>query len=228
MSAEFLKSLRAPRGMAVAPCALATQSALAVLRDGGNAVEAMVAARHNRRRLSAYERDRRRWLLAHRGPRGRTHRHRSLRRRGAAASIDFYRAQNLSAIPFRGALAANTIAGTVGGWELALDWSRQTLGGHLPLKRLLADAIAYAADGFPVTRSQAQNTASKADELANVPGFAETYFDTDAQPPKVGALFKQKRLAQTLERLAHAGLDDSLPRRSRAFDRRRSASAEVR
>ena len=44
MSAEFLSPLRAPRGMAVAPCALAAQSALSVLRDGGNAVEAMVAA----------------------------------------------------------------------------------------------------------------------------------------------------------------------------------------
>ncbi len=37
-------SLQATRGMAVAPHALASQSALAVLRDGGNAVEAMIAA----------------------------------------------------------------------------------------------------------------------------------------------------------------------------------------
>ena len=35
---------RGARGMAVAPHAIAAQSALAVLREGGNALEAMVAA----------------------------------------------------------------------------------------------------------------------------------------------------------------------------------------
>jgi gamma-glutamyltranspeptidase len=209
VSAEVLSPLRAPRGMAVAPCALAAQSALAVLRDGGNAVEAMVAAAATIAvaypHMNGIGGDGF-WLIAAPGaaPIGIE----ACGGAAAAASTEFYRAQGLSAIPFRGPLAANTIAGTVSGWELALDWSRQTLGGRLPLKRLLADAIAYAADGFPITRSQEQNTASKADELANVPGFAETYFDVDAQPPKAGALFKQKRLAQTLERLAHAGLND--------------------
>ena len=40
----MLHSLQATRGMAVAPHSLASQSALAILRDGGNAVEAMIAA----------------------------------------------------------------------------------------------------------------------------------------------------------------------------------------
>src|SRR6202047_4275145 len=44
MSAEFLNPVRGIRGMAVTPHALASQSALAILRDDGNAVEAMIAA----------------------------------------------------------------------------------------------------------------------------------------------------------------------------------------
>ena len=39
----MLKSLSSPRGMVTAPHHLASQAGLAVLRDGGNAVEAMVA-----------------------------------------------------------------------------------------------------------------------------------------------------------------------------------------
>src|SRR3972149_6461150 len=40
----MLNPTRGTRGMAVAPHALASQSALAVLREGGNALEAMIAA----------------------------------------------------------------------------------------------------------------------------------------------------------------------------------------
>src|ERR1700694_50672 len=40
----MLNAVRATRGMAVAPHSLAAQSALAVLREGGNAIEAMIAA----------------------------------------------------------------------------------------------------------------------------------------------------------------------------------------
>ena len=40
----MIRSVRGMRGMAVAPHALASQSALAVLREGGNAIEAMIAA----------------------------------------------------------------------------------------------------------------------------------------------------------------------------------------
>src|SRR5581483_9118545 len=55
---------------------------------------------------------------------------------GAAATTAFYRAQNLSAIPLRGPLAANTVAGTVAGWQAALDLNARW-GGILPLARLL-------------------------------------------------------------------------------------------
>ncbi len=64
-------------------------------------------------------------------------------------------------IPFRGPVAANTVAGTISGWGAALQLSKQGLGGKIPLSRLLADAIRYAEAGVPVTLSQSNLTAKK-------------------------------------------------------------------
>src|SRR6267378_6911661 len=77
-----------------------------------------------------------------------------------AATIDAYRGKDLAAIPTRGPLAANTVAGTVAGWRKALDVAAR-LGGRMRLARLLDDAIAYAEGGVPATASQASNTRNK-------------------------------------------------------------------
>jgi gamma-glutamyltranspeptidase/glutathione hydrolase len=194
--------------MAVAPHSLAAQSALAVLREGGNAVEAMIAAaasiavvypHMNSIGGDAF------WLVHVPGEAPR-----ALDACGAAAAkatIDSYRARGLGAIPFRGGLAANTVAGTVSGWKLAHDLSRERLDGRLPLSRLLEDAIHYARHGIVVTRSQTETTRQKLEGLAGQPGFDATFL-VDGAPPATGSRFRQPRLAATLERLAHAGLDD--------------------
>lgn len=204
----MINSLRGTRGMAVAPHSLAAQSALAVLREGGNAIEAMVAAaaaiavvypHMNSIGGDAF------WLVHIPGKPPR-----AIDACGAAASaatLDFYRERGLKAIPFRGGMAANTVAGTVSGWNLALELSRVELGGRLPLSRLLADAIHYAANGVAVTRSQSVTTANKLDGLKGQPGFDETFLANGAAPA-TGALFVQKRMAATLTQLAQAGLDD--------------------
>lgn len=211
MLSAFLNPARGTRGMAVAPHGLAAQSALAVLRDGGNAVEAMIAAaaaiavvypHMNSIGGDGF------WLIA--PPGGAPVGIEACGAAAGAASIDAYRALGLQSIPFRGPLAANTVAGTISGWDFAHRWSTQVLGGKLPLARLLEDAIGYARHGIPVTRSQSQCVALKRGELETVPGFADTFL-TGAGPhgvPETGERFMQPRLAATLERLAHAGLDD--------------------
>jgi gamma-glutamyltranspeptidase/glutathione hydrolase len=93
------------------------------------------------------------------------------------------------------------------GWSLALDYSRESLRGRLPLSRLLADAIHYARHGIPVTRSQHATTAAKLAGLRDQPGFAET-FTVNGESPRIGSLFCQPRMAATLQQLATAGLDD--------------------
>jgi gamma-glutamyltranspeptidase/glutathione hydrolase len=126
---------------------------------------------------------------------------------GAGATVETYKTHGHATIPPRGPLAANTVAGAVSGWELALRLARRW-GGSLPLTRILADAVDYARHGVPVTASQHRHTAAKLPELKDVPGFAAHYLTGSGQPPAVGSLFRQARLAATLERLARAGLDD--------------------
>ena len=198
---------RGTRGIAVAPHALAAQSALAVMREGGNALEAMIAAaatiavvypHMNSIGGDAF------WLVHVPGEKPA-----AIDACGAAAgaaTIDFYRSQGLDGIPFRGGLAANTVAGTVSGWALAAERARQ-LGGRLPLSRLLSDAIHYAREGIAVTRSQTATTRQKLDGLRGQPGFDETFL-VAGEPPATGSRFRQPRIAATLERLARAGLDD--------------------
>jgi len=199
---------RGRRGIAVAPHALASQSALAVLRDGGNAVEAMVAAAATIAvvypHMNGIGGDSF-WLMSLEGAGGRQVL--GVEGCGAAAAAVRRDQYSGSAIPFRGPPAAITVAGTVSAWERSLTLSREKLGGRLPLSRLLADAIDYARHGVPVTASQHRNTAGKHDELLGVPGFADAFLQGGSVPP-VGALFLQPRMAATLEQLVHAGLRD--------------------
>lgn len=202
----MIHTLKALGGMAVAPHHLAAQAARDVLRDGGNAVEAMVAAAaaiavvypH----MNAIGGDGF-WLIHEPGQAplaieacGPT---------SVRATPAFYAGH--SAIPSRGPLAALTVAGTVGGWARALEVSARW-GGQLGLPRLLADAIRHAREGVAVSASQAALTRSKlGDGLGAAPGFADTYL-MDGQPPPVGALLRQPALADTLQHLATRGLDD--------------------
>jgi len=100
----------------------------------------------------------------------------------AAAAANRDRYAGLPAIPFRGANAALTVAGTVSAWARGLYISRDRLGGRLPLPRRLADAIDYARNGAPITESQHNNTNSKLTDLVSVQGFAETFL-TVGWPP---------------------------------------------
>lgn len=203
-----IRSITGSRGMAVAPHALAAQSALEVMREGGNALEAMIAAAATVSvaypHMSSLGGDSFWLVLApRRAPRG-------IDASGAAAraaSIDWYAARGIArAIPARGGLAANTVAGTISGWHAAFRLSRKW-GGRLPWRRLLADAIHYAEHGIVVTHSQAAATAAKRAELEAQPGFRDTFMP-GGEPPPAGTLFRQPRLAETLERLARAGALD--------------------
>ena len=193
--------------MVVAPHHLAAQAGLRVLREGGNAAEAMVAAAATIAvvypHMNSLGGDNF-WLIFDGAgtPLG-------IDACGAAAraaDITFYREHGHTRIPARGPLAANTVAGAVSGWQAALNVS-QHWGGRLPLSCLLEDAEHYARAGAPVTYSQHINTRAQQQELHDIPGFAETYLQ-HGKPPAVGALFRQSLLADTLRHLGHEGLDD--------------------
>jgi gamma-glutamyltranspeptidase/glutathione hydrolase len=204
----MLQTARSYNGMVVAPHHLAAQAGLSVLKDGGNAIEAMVAAAATIAvvypHMNGIGGDGF-WLIgrADSTPVG-------IQGCGRAASgvnRDFYATRGLAAIPARGPLSALTVAGTVSGWEKALEISAAQHGGRMPLKRLLEDAIHYAREGVPVAGTLHINAAGKFDELRAVPGFAETYLVGGA-PIKTGARLQQLTLADTLDQLAAAGLSD--------------------
>jgi gamma-glutamyltranspeptidase/glutathione hydrolase len=203
----MLHTPRAMRGMVVAPHHIAAQAGLRVLREGGNAIEAMIAAASTISvvypHMNSLGGDNF-WLIqdGYSAPLG-------IDACGAAAraiDVDFYRSRGHGEIPARGPLAANTAAGAVSGWQAALNISARW-GGKLPLSRLLEDAAHYAHDGVPVTRSQHFNTTSKRTELEEIPGYADVYLP-DGKVPAIGALFKQPAMTQSLNRLRQAGLED--------------------
>jgi gamma-glutamyltranspeptidase/glutathione hydrolase len=195
--------------MAVAPHSLAAESAVAVLREGGNAIEAMIAAAATIAvvypHMNSIGGDSF-WVIHQPGKAMG-----GIDACGAAAGLasrPWYAQQGITqSIPFRGPVAANTVAGTLSGWGAAHKLSMQSLGGRMPLQRLLDDAITYARDGVPVTHSQHQLTAAKLPELIQQPGFASTFL-SQGQSPATGSVFAQPKLAATLEHIARAGTDD--------------------
>jgi len=204
----MLETLRATNGMVVAPHHLASCVGIRVLAEGGNAIEAMIAAAATIAvvypHMNGLGGDNF-WLIH--TPGNSPHGIASCGPAAAMATTDYYREQGLDSIPTRGPAAALTVAGAVAGWDRAHAYSQSECGGKLPPDRLLEDAIEYAARGSPITRSQHDNTVQKLDQLRDVDGFADTYLHNDAVPT-IGTRFKQPRLAATLEQIATAGLAD--------------------
>ena len=201
----MLKTTHATGGLFVAPHHLAAQAGRDVLKAGGNAVEAMVAAAATIAvvypHMNAIGGDGF-WLIHEPGKQPI-----AIDACGSSAQLadrDFYAGH--AQIPSRGPLAALTVAGTVGGWAEALAQTAHWQPARA-LPELLADAIAHARGGIVVSRSQAQLTRAKLSELQGLPGFADVYL-RDGQPPHEGDLLRQPALADTLQRLAEAGLDD--------------------
>jgi len=203
----MIETPRASRGMMTAPHHLAAQAGLAVLRDGGNAVEAMVAAAATIAvvypHMNAIGGDGF-WLIAE--PGAAPVAIEACGPAAAAATPALYRAHGHAEIPARGGLAALTVAGTVSGWQLALDHAARW-GKALPRARLLEDAIHHARAGIAVTASQRRYSVAKWDELADQPGFRAVFAPTGA-PPETASRLANPALAASLERLAAAGFDD--------------------
>ena len=168
------------RGVVCAPHSAAAEAGRAILAEGGNALEAMVAMAASIAvvypHMNGIGGDGF-WLV--REPSGRVRALMAAGRAGEHARPELYR--EYDAIPSRGPLAALTVPGAISGWMLALE-AAKALGGALPLPVLLGHAIRQAAEGTPMARSLADLTAAVADELKLVPGFAQTFL-VDGKAP---------------------------------------------
>jgi oxamate amidohydrolase len=195
------------RAAVAAPHSLAAAAGRDVLAQGGDAIEAMVAMAatisvvypHN---VSIGGDGF--WLI--REPGGRVRAIEACGYAGAGASIAAYRALGFDAVPLRGPKAALSLPGAVGGWALALELSRAR-GGRLPVALLLEDAVRRARDGYPISTSEARGDPASDPDLVAAPGFAEAFL-VEGKRAEAGTLRRAPRLADALEQLGRAGLDD--------------------
>ncbi|MEM9725215.1 MAG: gamma-glutamyltransferase [Pseudomonadota bacterium] len=202
--------VRSRAGLVTAPHARAAEAGARVLAEGGDAVEAMIAAaavcavvypHMNGLGGDGF------WLIAPAdgAPIG-------LQACGPAAALatrEFYADQSAghTALPTRGGPAALTVAGAVAGWAAAQRLSQHRLGGRIPWSRLLEEAVLLAEEGAPVSRSEAAAAARHWDALALQPGW-RAHFAEPSGPPNEGAQRRQPQLAATLRRLVEAGAAD--------------------
>jgi len=195
------------RGVVCAPHSAAVEDGRAVLAEGGNAIEAMLAMAAS---IAAVYPHMNHiggdgfWLI--REPSGRVRALMGAGCAGSKATPALYREAGYDEMPTRGPLAALTVPGAIAAWMLAQD-AAKAQGGKLPLNLLLAGAIKHAREGYTVTRSQARLTAEKLPEMNEAVGFKQAFL-TDGKAPEVGARLKQTAFADTLDHLSHAGLDD--------------------
>ncbi|PTB84016.1 gamma-glutamyltransferase, partial [Marinobacter vinifirmus] len=115
-------------------------------------------------------------------------------------TLEYLQQQGLSKIPPRGVLPLS-VPGTVDGWFELHDKF-----GALPMEQVLAPAIEYARQGFPVTEVIAYYFARNADVIGDQPGFAEVFLK-DGEPPQKGKRFRNPDLANTYELIAEQGRD---------------------
>src|SRR5262245_32888762 len=151
---------RAPRGMVATPHFLASQSGVAALRAGGNAIDAAVAAAATIAvvypHMNGIGGDNF-WLIWDAG-RQRLLALNAAGRAAAAADLDTYRARFGTALPTRGGVAALTVPGAVSGWWEAHRLSRDVMGSRVTWPALLAAAIEHAAEGFEPSPCQRRMT----------------------------------------------------------------------
>lgn len=117
-------------------------------------------------------------------------------RAGALATPEFFLENFQGEIPGNGP-GSVSVPGAVAAWDDALKRF-----GTMELAEVLAPAIRYARDGFPVSWRLASDFSSQGDDL-NEP--ARALYLPGGEPPPVGSLLRNPALAQTLERIAREG-----------------------
>ncbi|MBK4738430.1 gamma-glutamyltransferase [Noviherbaspirillum sp. DKR-6] len=201
-------------GMVTTSNYLATQAGLKVLRDGGNAVDAAIAAAATLAvvypQMNTLGGDN--FWLIYNAKTGEVKALNASGRAGEKATIDLYKSKGFSHIPSRGYLAANTVPGAVSGWDEAYKYAHTAMGGKLAWSQLFDSATSYARDGFAVTPSLYRwttiNLDTKDQEFRNLqrfPGFRQTFLRPDGSAYSVGEILKQPDLANTISLIAKNG-----------------------
>ena len=192
----------APHGMVAASQPLAAQVGMDILKAGGNAIDAAVAVNAMLGLVEPHmngiggdlfaivwnAEDEQLYGLNATG------------RAPYAINRDVFTRQGLTEIPTAGPLTW-TVPGAVDGWDQLLQRF-----GTLTFAEVLAPAIGYARDGFPVTEIIQRQWRGAEAALAQWPDSARTYLP-NGRPPEVGEVFRNPGLATTYEAIARGGRD---------------------
>jgi len=190
----------AQQGIAATSHPLATQVALDILKKGGNAIDAAIAANA---------------LLGLVEPTGcgiggdlfaliwdaETQQLYGLNASGRSPkslTIDYFKKNKLKEIPSYGPIPV-TVPGCVDGWN-----EMHKRFGKLTVEEILAPSVYYAEEGFPLTEVVAYYWNLNSARLKSYPGFSETFL-VEGKAPVKGEIFKNQRLANTYRKLSEEG-----------------------
>jgi gamma-glutamyltranspeptidase/glutathione hydrolase len=190
----------ATHGMAATSHPLATQVALDILKAGGSAVDAAIAANAALGLMEPVGNGMGGDLFAIVwDPKTRKlHGLNASGRSPRSLTLEHFRQRGLTTIPKHGPLPVS-VPGCVDGWfELHRKF------GTLPMPAVLAPAIRYARDGHPVAETIAYYWQRSVPILGKWPGFNET-FTVKGRAPAKGEVWKNPALATTLEMLGKDG-----------------------
>ncbi len=192
----------APHAMAATSQPLATQVALDILRQGGSAVDAAIAANA---------------MLGLVEPTGngiggdlfaivwdaesrQLHGLNASGRSPYSLTLEWFKKEGLESIPSHGPLPV-TVPGAVDGW-----FELHERFGRLPMQQVLAPAIRYAREGFPVSELIAYYWQRSVPTLEVWAGFRDVFMP-NGRAPRKGEIFRNPALANTLQQIAEGGRD---------------------
>lgn len=189
-------------GMAATSHPLSSQAALEILKQGGNALDAAIAACAVQCVVEPHSTGIGGDCFCLYAPLGSADlvAYNGSGQAPAAATVDWYQQQGITSIE-RQSPHSVTIPGAINAWaQLIADH------GVMSLAHVLAPAIAYARDGYPISSRVSVDFAGQIDLLRNDKNAAAVFL-TDGRTPAAGSLHKQPALARTLTAIAENGRD---------------------
>jgi gamma-glutamyltranspeptidase/glutathione hydrolase len=193
----------ARNGMAATSQPLATQAAIRVLREGGNAIDAAIAANAVQGVVEPMSCGVGGDLFAivWHNESGRLYGLNASGRAPKTATIAAFRERGLTEIPTKGPLSWS-VPGCVDGWEML-----HARFGSKSMSEILASAIEYAEQGFPVSPIIASSWKASEPALAAIPSSAAAFLP-GGRAPAFAEVFRNPDLARTLRTIAERGPDD--------------------
>jgi gamma-glutamyltranspeptidase / glutathione hydrolase len=193
----------ARNGMAATSQPLATQAALDILKRGGNAIDAAIAANAV---LGVVEPtgcgiggDL--FAIIWISERGKLYGLNASGRSPRSLRMEHFRERGLEFIPSFGPLPVS-VPGCVDGW-----FEMHEMFGRLPMRDLLQPAITYAREGFPMTEVIGNALERNARLLQDYPNIKEVFMPGGKSPAK-GEIFRNPALANTLDKIAKGGRNE--------------------